>query len=655
MTLEQSGSWPSNVDTPRPGSDERGSAVHNLTQSHTISIDLRNISDTHRRLTPVGVAAVGGHHHCRGKNAPRQQQQPLHTVRKMVAKSLRASTNGHQEVKKPMVGGSGKKQTRPSEVPLWAQGVLLLVILASSVICVWFGNTIAGPVSGVEGNVPKYLEIAFPLFFVMMGTELALLKYVDLTSEAAHYALADSWSSVSAGAESLILKKIIPLIIRRHTPALTCHMQLGIAYMRGWVDGGACFTWDPAAYVFVFNNSKAYHLPFLQESETYLGYDKPLVFLFALLSVDFSYYWFHRWAHTNAIMWAGHSTHHSSEYFNLSTALRQSWWQALSSFWVYLYLAVLGLPPHMFMAHKVSWGASMVRDLNNAIEDKSSRRRNQGDTKKKKKKKKKRKRKKKKNEIQWIFEFVLSTPSHHRVHHDRRVHKNFGGILIIWDRIFGSFLPENVATPLEKQHQEEACVFGVSRSLGTWSQAILQNWYWRSIIRRGINAKSFFQAIRAVTVGPGFYTVVMPRPIRAPASSRDRIRLKSEMGSSWGYWYMVLQTLTSIVVGLCALVVPMTAFGNILLSTVALGSFYIYSMVFDAHPRAYYYEAGRTLILLGLFYGVSSFFSGVTGIPVTMSKSFGTFYLVSTLAVLLRGYDLRFLFISRVFCHHSNV
>jgi len=195
-----------------------------------------------------------------------------------------------------MVGGSGKKQTRPSEVPLWAQGVLLLVILASSVICVWFGNTIAGPVSGVEGNVPKYLEIAFPLFFVMMGTELALLKYVDLTSEAAHYALADSWSSVSAGAESLILKKIIPLIIR--------------------------FTWDPAAYVFVFNNSKAYHLPFLQESETYLGYDKPLVFLFALLSVDFSYYWFHRWAHTNAIMWAGHSTHHSSEYFNLSTALR---------------------------------------------------------------------------------------------------------------------------------------------------------------------------------------------------------------------------------------------------------------------------------------------------------------------------------------------
>jgi len=240
-------------------------------------------------------------------------------------------------------------------------------------------------------------------------------------------------------------------------------------------------------------------------------------------------------------------------------------------------------------------------------------------------------------ELPWIFEFVLSTPSHHRVHHDRRVHKNFGGILIIWDRIFGSFLPENVATPLEKQHQEEACVFGVSRSLGTWSQAILQSWYWRSIIRRGINAKSFFQAIRAVTVGPGFYTVVMPRPIRAPASSRDRIRLKSEMGSSWGYWYMVLQTLTSIVVGLCALVVPMTAFGNILLSTVALGSFYIYSMVFDAHPRAYYYEAGRTLILLGLFYGVSSFFSGVTGIPVTMSKSFGTFYLVSTLAVLLRG------------------
>ena len=135
----------------------------------------------------------------------------------------------------------------------------------------------------------------------------------------------------------------------------------------------------------------------------------------AFVGSDFFYYWFHRWSHEAAIGWFSHVVHHQSEEYNLSVALRQDAWQPLFSLWFQLPLALLGVPPAAFVS---AYGLMIVYQF-------------------------------------WIhtrfigrigpLEWVLNTPSHHRVHHGvnpRYLDKNYAGVFIIWDRMFGTFEPE---------------------------------------------------------------------------------------------------------------------------------------------------------------------------------------------------------------------
>jgi sterol desaturase/sphingolipid hydroxylase (fatty acid hydroxylase superfamily) len=130
---------------------------------------------------------------------------------------------------------------------------------------------------------------------------------------------------------------------------------------------------------------------------------------------DFFYYWFHRASHEIRFFWNFHVVHHSSEYFNLSVAVRQSWFSGIAHWIFYAPIALLGFPPWMMIA---AHGFNLIYQF-------------------------------------WIhtpfvkslgvFEYVLNTPAHHRVHHavnEKYLDKNYGGILIIWDRMFGSFVPE---------------------------------------------------------------------------------------------------------------------------------------------------------------------------------------------------------------------
>jgi sterol desaturase/sphingolipid hydroxylase (fatty acid hydroxylase superfamily) len=132
---------------------------------------------------------------------------------------------------------------------------------------------------------------------------------------------------------------------------------------------------------------------------------------------DFCYYWFHRCHHEVRLLWAGHVHHHSSQRFNLSTALRQPWFTPVTGPWFWLPLALLGYPPAMILtAQAVSliyqfWiHTEVVRRLPRPLE--------------------------------WLF----NTPSHHRVHHGKNVaylDRNHGGVLILWDRLFGTFAAES--------------------------------------------------------------------------------------------------------------------------------------------------------------------------------------------------------------------
>ena len=132
---------------------------------------------------------------------------------------------------------------------------------------------------------------------------------------------------------------------------------------------------------------------------------------------DLTYYAFHRLSHERRVWWASHVNHHTSTHYNLSTALRQTWTGGIAGTWLlWLPLSFLGFPPAMVAIQK---GISLVYQFwihTEAI----------------------------KRMPKW-FEAVFNTPSHHRVHHARNARyldANYAGILIIWDRMFGTFIPE---------------------------------------------------------------------------------------------------------------------------------------------------------------------------------------------------------------------
>ncbi|MEZ5305845.1 MAG: sterol desaturase family protein [Pyrinomonadaceae bacterium] len=147
-----------------------------------------------------------------------------------------------------------------------------------------------------------------------------------------------------------------------------------------------------------------------------------------LLLDDFLYYWFHRISHESRFFWNFHVVHHSSNQYNLSVAVRQSWFSGVAHWIFYLPAALCGFP---LWAFATVHGFNLIYQfwIHTELIDKMG-----------------------------PLEYVLNTPSHHRVHHGvnpQYLDKNYGGILIIWDRIFGSFEKEvepvryGITTPIE--------------------------------------------------------------------------------------------------------------------------------------------------------------------------------------------------------------
>ncbi len=138
--------------------------------------------------------------------------------------------------------------------------------------------------------------------------------------------------------------------------------------------------------------------------------------LLILFADDFTYYWFHRISHENRFFWASHIVHHSSQRYNLSTALRQTWTGSFSSFIFWLWLPLLGFHPLMILT-QMSISLLYQFWIHTETIDKLP---------------------------NW-FEAIFNTPSHHRVHHatnPQYLDRNHAGIFIIWDKLFGTFQPE---------------------------------------------------------------------------------------------------------------------------------------------------------------------------------------------------------------------
>jgi sterol desaturase/sphingolipid hydroxylase (fatty acid hydroxylase superfamily) len=190
-----------------------------------------------------------------------------------------------------------------------------------------------------------------------------------------------------------------------------------------------------------------------------------------LVAQDFCYYWSHRAHHVVRILWASHVVHHSSQRFNLSTALRQPW-TGLTAWIFYLPLILAGVQPAV-LAFCGSVNLVYQFWIHTERIDRMPR---------------------------W-FEAVFNTPSHHRVHHAAQggyLDRNFGGVLIVWDRLFGSFAPER-----------ERCVYGLTKNINTYNPLRVAFHEYAAIGRDLRAARSWRQRLNHLVRSPGWQADVL--------------------------------------------------------------------------------------------------------------------------------------------------
>lgn len=161
-----------------------------------------------------------------------------------------------------------------------------------------------------------------------------------------------------------------------------------------------------------------------------------------LFADDFCYYWFHRVSHESRFFWASHVVHHSSQQYNLSTALRQTWSGSFYSFIFWIPLVLIGFHPVMIL---VQMSISLLYQywIHTELIVK----------------------------LPKFIEAILNTPSHHRVHHasnPQYLDRNYAGIFIIWDRLFGSF-----------EEEKEKPIYGLVKNIKTYHpvKIAFQEWY----------------------------------------------------------------------------------------------------------------------------------------------------------------------------------
>ena len=205
----------------------------------------------------------------------------------------------------------------------------------------------------------------------------------------------------------------------------------------------------------------------------------------AFVGVDVAYYWWHRLSHTVNFLWAVHGVHHQSEDYNLAVALRQSILSSSTSFPFYLPLALLGVPPLVIvgsvalnMLYQFWIHTELVRKLG------------------------------------WL-ESLLNTPSHHRVHHainPRYLDKNYAGVFIVWDRLFGSF-----------EEERETPVYGITRPLRSFNPLWAQVAEWVALAKQARAARRWRDKLRVWFAPPSWHppeVQVEPSPLLMPGGYR---------------------------------------------------------------------------------------------------------------------------------------
>jgi sterol desaturase/sphingolipid hydroxylase (fatty acid hydroxylase superfamily)/uncharacterized membrane protein YhhN len=225
--------------------------------------------------------------------------------------------------------------------------------------------------------------------------------------------------------------------------------------------------------------------------------------LLALVFYDFCYYWLHRAGHESAVFWAAHVVHHQSQDYNLSTALRQTSSGALLGWVFYVPMAVAGVPPLVF-------GVVALVDLLYQF---------------------------------WVhtehvpklgwFDRWFCSPSNHRVHHavnDRYLDRNYGGILIIWDRIFGSF-----------KEEDEKCVYGTRKPLNSWDPLWSNTEVYWALLKDSWHARSWADKLRVWVKPPGWRPPDVAARFPSPVFDIQAVQVFHPPMSRRVMWFGALQ------------------------------------------------------------------------------------------------------------------
>merc|ERR1712062_150782 len=345
------------------------------------------------------------------------------------------------------------------------------------------------------------------------------------------------------------------------------------------------------AYFHIYNNWRIYELP----------WDSTITWIVAAILCDLGYYWVHRAAHELNILWAAHQVHHSSEDYNLTTALRQSAFQGFGSWPLYLPMAFF-VPPAQAVIHKelnLLYQFWIHTELVQSI-----------------------------GPLEW----VLNTASHHRVHHGANrycLDKNYAGVLIIWDRMFGTF---------EAERSDVDIVYGLVDQPQFWNPIKHQVFYYGKVVEKAFTMGSWSEFFTAILAGPGWFpgtgrlgdiTFVEERPKREKFETSVPVSLHIYTILHFG-----LQFLVTNFIGFASktkLLPYSSVVGLILYNLWGLTNI---GLLYDRSALSWPSEAARCLLTLLLFSKLSLAYT------VSSSAIQLVFMSSAVLSLLMSGYRL---------------
>ena len=330
------------------------------------------------------------------------------------------------------------------------------------------------------------------------------------------------------------------------------------------------------------------------------------LYVIAFVGIDFASYWSHRFNHVINVFWNRHIIHHSSEEFNLSCALRQEISAIVGVyFFLYIPLAITGIPPkiiailapvHLFAQF---WYHTRLIDK------------------------------------MGLLEYILVTPSHHRVHHainNIYIDKNYAAIFIIWDRLFGTF---------QKELEHEVPVYGTLKPAHTWNPIIINYIHLWQLIKDAWRTSSILDKLRIWFMPTGWRPpdVSKKYPVLSiPVYNRIKYHTDISKGLLWWSWFQFILT-NLFLYHLILQFASLDAMQILLYSIFLFLSIFGFTSLMDVHVIGLIFESVKSLFGLFIIWFTRGWFGLENQLP--MSSTILSAYLLTAafLAVYFIMYD----------------